>query len=159
VRLRRANEADRDFLAQMIVHAAFRPGHIPPLEEAVRAPHVVPWLDGWMRTGDVGVVAEDDGGALGAAWCRRFTGDEVGISGFVDSATPVLSIGVAEGQRGRGIGAALLEQLVAAARAAGCAALSLSVGRSNPALRLYERLGWQRLADASERHLRLSRPL
>jgi len=49
MRLRRANVADVDFLRRMIVQAAFPPGRIPPFEEAVRAPHVVPWIAGWMR--------------------------------------------------------------------------------------------------------------
>ena len=141
------------------MHAAFRPGRLPPLDEALRAPHVIPWLDGWMRAGDLGVVAEDDSGALGAAWCRRFTGDAVGISGFVDPGAPVLSIAVADGHRGRGIGGALLEELAAVARDEGAPALTLSVGRSNPALRLYERLGWSRLADADDQPLRLVRYL
>ena len=111
-----------------------------------------------MRAGDLGIVAEAEG-ALGAAWCRRFAGHETGIGGFVDRDTPVLAIAVVEAERGRGIGAALLEQLVATARAEGVAALSLSVGRSNPARRLYERLGWQRLDDADDRPLRLLRRL
>lgn len=155
---RRANDADRDFLAHMIVQASFRPGSIPRFEDAVRAPHVVPWIDGWMRDGDIGIVAVDDV-ALGASWCRRFSGHEPGLSGFVDGETPVLAIAVAADQRGRGIGTALLEQLVVAARVAGVPALSLSVGRSNPALRLYERLGWKQLDDPPDRPLRLSRRL
>lgn len=158
MKLRRAHEPDRDFLRQMIVQAAFPPGRIPPAEEALRAPHVVPWIDGWPRAGDLGVVAEDDG-AVGAAWCRRFTGHETGLAGFIDRDTPVLAIAVAAGHRGRGVGAALLEALVANARADGVPAISLSVGRSNPALRLYERLGWQPLDEAPDRPLRLLRHL
>src|ERR1700761_1821276 len=151
MRLRCATDTDRDFLQRMIVHAAFRPGGAPPLAEALRAPHVVPWIDGWMRAGDLGVVAEDDDGPLGAAWCRRFVGNEVGLGGFVDAATPVLAAAIADGRRSRGIGTGLLVVRVAAARVEGVAALSLAVGRSNPALRLYERLGWQRLPDPPER--------
>jgi ribosomal protein S18 acetylase RimI-like enzyme len=63
--------------------------------------------------------------------------------GFVDDATPVVAIAVDEFQRNRGIGRELLVGLADAARTDGAPALSLSVSRTNPALRLYERLGYR----------------
>jgi ribosomal protein S18 acetylase RimI-like enzyme len=65
-------------------------------------------------------------------------------------------VAVARGMehRGQGIGTALLEPLVSAARAAGVRATSLSVGRSNPALRRYGRMGFERHADVPLRLLR-----
>jgi GNAT superfamily N-acetyltransferase len=158
MRLRRANKADLQFLRQMIVQAAFPPGRIPPFEEAVRAPHVAPWIEDWMRHGDLGIVAEEDL-PVGAAWCRRFSGHEVALSGFVDRETPVLAIAVVEDRRGQGIGTALIEEIIAQARAEGVRTMSLSAGRTNSALRLYERLGWERLGDAPEGPLRLLRHL
>jgi ribosomal protein S18 acetylase RimI-like enzyme len=142
----------------MITQAAFPPGRIPPLDEAIRMPHVAPWIEGWMRDGDLGVVAEE-GQPMGAAWCRRFGGHETAPSGFLDCDTPVLAIAVVDGYRGRGIGTALLSELVAAARAEGVKAVSLSVGRTNPALRLYERLGWERVTEAPDGPLLLLRCL
>ena len=99
------------------------------------------------------LIAEDEQ-LLGAAWCRRFCGQVTGLAGFVDVETPVLAIAVRGGHRGQGIGTALLEALVAAARAAGVRAISLSVGRTNPALRLYERMGFERVADVPLRLMR-----
>ena len=46
-------------------------------------------------------------------------------------------------QRGRGIGAQLLRTLAVEAGRLGFARLSLSVERTNPARRLYERLGYR----------------
>ena len=147
-------EEDEEFLAEMIVEAAFPPGRAPVFADAVRAPQVVPWLEGWMRLGDLGVVAEENE-PLGAAWGRCFTGHETGLSGFVDTETPVIAIAVREGHRGCGIGTALLEALVVAARGDGRRALSLSVGRANAALRLYERTGFRRLDADRDGPLRL----
>jgi ribosomal protein S18 acetylase RimI-like enzyme len=130
----------------MMREAGFPPARRPPLDEALRAPHVAQWLDDWMRPGDLGVIAaDDDGTPLGAAWCRRFDARNYG---HVDEATPVLAIAVDEPHRNRGIGAALLDALAAAARANGICALSLSVGATNPALRLYTRAGFTRVATA-----------
>ena len=52
---------------------------------------------------------------------------------------PELTIAVRPGERGRGIGSALLTALLDEARARELPALSLSVSERNPALRLYER--------------------
>lgn len=157
VSLRAASVDDLPFLGLMMREAGFPPGRRPPLDEALRAPHVAQWLDGWMRTGDLGVIAlASDGAPLGAAWCRRF---DAWNYGYVDDVTPVLAIAVDEPHRNRGLGAALLSGLAAAARAAGAPALSLSVSATNPALRLYERVGFQRVATAPNGQLVLRLPL
>jgi len=144
----------------MMREAGFPPARRPPLDEALRAPHVAQWLDGWGRDGDLAILAVDDGGALlGAAWCRRFGSDGFPNYGFVDHATPILAIAVDEPHRGRGIGAALLAALAAAAGDAGAPALSLSVGPSNRARRLYERIGFVHVADAPNGQLVMRLPL
>jgi GNAT superfamily N-acetyltransferase len=158
--LRRATVEDLPFLRAMMREAGFPPGKLPSLGEALRAPHVAQWLDGWMRDGDLGIIASDDDGTpIGAAWCRLFRSDGYPNYGFVDGDTPVVAIAVADGQRGRGVGAALLSALADAARAAGRRALSLNVGRTNPARRLYARAGYVALADDLDRPLRMCLPL
>ncbi|HAC59680.1 GNAT family N-acetyltransferase [Parvibaculum sp.] len=51
--------------------------------------------------------------------------------------------------RGRGIGEKLLSECFERARAAGCASLHLDVASVNPAVRFYERMGLERLAETS----------
>jgi ribosomal protein S18 acetylase RimI-like enzyme len=63
--------------------------------------------------------------------------------GFVDEATPEVTIGVDAAYRGQGIGAELLAALAELARAEGFRQLSLSVEPANPALRLYKRSGYR----------------
>jgi ribosomal protein S18 acetylase RimI-like enzyme len=68
-------------------------------------------------------------------------GDDPGF-GFVALDVPELTIGVVAEARGRGIGRRLLERLIADARERGVARLSLSVELDNPAMALYEHLGF-----------------
>jgi ribosomal protein S18 acetylase RimI-like enzyme len=78
---------------------------------------------------------------VGAAWYRTFSAARAGY-GFLDEGTPEISIAVEPEQRGRGVGAALLRALCRQAKRDGIHALSLSVERDNPALRLYVRIGF-----------------
>ncbi len=145
--IRSATSADASFLRAMLYEAAFwRPGQERPrIVDALADPHLTRYLHGWGRPGDAAVVALDpDGVRAGAAWYRLFEPAEPGY-GFIDAATPELSIGVVQEQRGQGAGGALLRALLQEARAAGFSSLSLSVEPDNPARRLYERHGFVRV--------------
>jgi len=114
-------------------------------ERLLRDPNVVLYVDDWGRSGDAGVIAEnEEREPLGAAWYRRFCEAEHGY-GFIAPEIPELSIAVSPEHRGRGVGTALLNALVEQAEAEGAPALSLSVEDGNPALRLYERLEFRRV--------------
>jgi ribosomal protein S18 acetylase RimI-like enzyme len=114
----------------------------PPLDEALANPELARYVEGFGRPGDYGIVAEEGAEPLGAAWWRHFQASTPGY-GFVDEATPEVSAAVLPGQRGRGIGTALLEALEREARNRGIDRLSLSVERENPAVALYQRLGFR----------------
>ena len=84
------------------------------------------------------MIAIENGFPVGAAWYRLFTAERPGY-GFVDEATPELAIAVVPSARGKGVGGALLDALLARAAEEGHAAISLSVDRTNArAIELYE---------------------
>ena len=117
---------------------------LPPFELTIEHPELARYHRGWGRPGDLGVIAEGGDAIVGVALCRLFTEDDHG-HGYVDDETPELAVAVADDRRGNGIGARLMNELAEFVRAAGFQSLSLSVDAENPALRLYERLGYREL--------------
>jgi len=107
-------------------------------------PDVAHYVDGWMREGDAGFIAEADGRPLGAAWWRTFASDDKGY-GYVATDIPEIGLAVRDDSRGRGVGTALLDTLIAHARDQGLRGVSLSVEDGNDAaIRLYMRYGFER---------------
>ena len=94
---------------------------------------------------DRAVVAEADGEVVGACWVR--TTDEYG---HIDDAAPSFSIALLEPYRNRGIGGAMMRQMLTELEDAGYARASLSVQKENPALHLYERLGFRIVGDGAD---------
>ena len=143
--IRDATLEDVPFLASMLVAAAtWRPGGARRSpEDLLQEASLRVYIEGWGRAGDTGLIAWDSR-PLGAAWYRFFEGDNHGY-GFISESIPELSIGVRASERGRGIGTALLNGLIERARIAGIPALSLSIESDNPAVRLYERIGFERI--------------
>lgn len=147
-RVRSATSEDGAFLQTMLYEAAFwQPDQPKPSMAAALADvHLVRYIAGWPLPGDAGVVAEDGASRpIGASWYRFFSSQKPGY-GYVDAAIPELCIAVVSGHRARGIGKKLLVSLLVTARHAGVPALSLSVAQANPAVAMYERLGFRRVA-------------
>jgi len=140
--LRPAVAADLAFLWECLAIAA----HEPSVERAAAIPAVTKYLLEWPREGDFGVIVEVAGAPVGAAWARLFDPAEKPFV-YVDERAPEIAVGVLSAHRGKGHGGALVSALadVAATRWAG---LCLSVREDNPAARLYERLGYRRIAGS-----------
>jgi ribosomal protein S18 acetylase RimI-like enzyme len=154
--VRPAVPEDLAFLRRMLYEAANRPGtEWPAFEDSMEEPRNRRFWSGWMRAGDIGVVAQVGTTAVGAAWARRFAGDE--LSFIDDPNVPVLAIGVEASHRGRGIGGLLMDALIERARADGVRAISLTTGLFNEAaVRLYRRRGFGEVSRRGEGvHMRL----
>ena len=141
---------DTEFIRDMLYEAAcWRPdAPRPPRGEVLSVPRNAIYVDGWGRPGDAAVVAQarPDWRKIGAAWYRLMLPEDPGY-GFVNAATPELSIGVVSEFRGRGVGGAVLKALIRTAKSQGFKTLSLGVEKDNPALQIYERHGFVRLFD------------
>ncbi|MFK4085335.1 GNAT family N-acetyltransferase [Kribbella sp. NPDC020789] len=140
--IRPATADDLDFLAAMLLEACNWEGTPWFTPEKVRTDHKVwQYLEGWPRSGDIGVVAKIDGVPAGATWARVVPGGY----GYVADDVPELTLGVSADFRRRGVARALLEALAGAARAASYRRLSLSVDPGNPAAVLYRSAGFRKV--------------
>ena len=148
VEIRDATEADLPTIRRVLYEAvAWNPDRdLPPMEVTVELPQLAMYHREWGRHGDLAVIAQEGGEAIGGALCRLFTEEEHG-EGFYDEDTPELGVAVWAGRRGEGIGTALIEALEKRAAATGLETMSLSVEAANPAARLYERLGYHVVVD------------
>ena len=141
--IRKASGRDAPFLRDMVKHAYYWRWAEPATADVPASRYV----EGWPRPGDRGLILIDESFPVGAAWYRLFAADRPGY-GFVDERTPELTIAVVPSRRGRGFGAQLLTALLEQAREDGHSSVSLSVEKENPAVKLYERFGFQPVREA-----------
>jgi ribosomal protein S18 acetylase RimI-like enzyme len=144
--IRGASKLDEPFLWEMLYHSLYVPRGLPPFgRDIVRRPEIAMYVEGWGRSGDLGLIAinSNPDTPVGAVWVRLFRNSEKGY-GYVADDIPELGIAVLPLYRGRGVGSALLNRVLEIAGTV-YGAISLSVSIDNPAQRLYERLGFERV--------------
>ncbi|CAO1653894.1 Ribosomal protein S18 acetylase RimI-like enzyme [Salinibacterium sp. NYA9b] len=142
-------ESDRPLLRQATLANMNWCGPRFTFDDLDQSKDLAHYYSDFPREDDFGMLDETDGVARAVAWLVFFPAEHPGY-GFVDEATPELSITTFEGFRGQGIGSALLEQLIAEAAARGVPGISLSVEDGNHALALYSRLGFQAVGRSGE---------
>ena len=100
-----------------------------------------------LSSKDLGLYALHEHTIAGAVWIRLLRVED-GANGFIDANTPVLNIAVKPEFRGKGIGSAMLEQLLLEAGAV-FEQISVSVVQNSKAVKFYEKFGFIKL-EASE---------
>ena len=104
------------------------------------------------RPDDHCLVAEVDGKVVGAVWVRVM--DDYG---HIDNSTPSLAISLYKNYRDHGIGTQLLQRMLDLLREKGYRQVSLSVQKAKYALRMYQKAGFEVIADRGEEVLMLFR--
>jgi GNAT superfamily N-acetyltransferase len=150
--IRRGGQQDVPFMRDMLRHAYYWRWADPELEDLP----VGRYVDRWGRAGDTALVVIDRFRPVGAAWYRLFTSSEPGY-GFVDEQTPELTIAVVPSCRGQGFGDQLLTALLDRARADGYERISLSVMPDSAAVKLYERHGFETVAERGGANVMVAR--
>jgi ribosomal protein S18 acetylase RimI-like enzyme len=127
------------------------PGSMPFPKSIIDEPIFKNIYDHWGKTGDIAFVAieksQDD--LIGMAWVRLY--DEINLSlGIIDTNIPALTIAIAEKYRNRGIGSALLLELIKTVKNQGIKGISLSVDNRNYAVKLYKIFGFKLYQESQE---------
>lgn len=134
MQLRRATPRDSPFIVEMARLACTLEDRPLPSRDASEVLALLP-------TPDAAIVATDnDGRRLGAAWWHIH--EPPLLRDAAGEPVPELVMAVREGERGKGIGAALVEALAEEA-ASHFRVLALNVHLRNPAAHLYTRTGFR----------------
>lgn len=143
--IREICENEYHFLGDFLYEAIYTPQGSPrPPKEIINLPDLQVYLRNFGKgEADYGFVAVSDSKIIGAVWVRIM--DDYG---HIDNDTPSLALAVCPSCRGHGIGTSLMQTIMKKLQEDGYKAVSLSVQKSNPALRLYQRLGFETVATA-----------
>lgn len=145
ISLRPGTPDDLPFLREMLFEAAYWRPEVerPSIEDGLARPDIAYLLEDWGSVGDTALIAIANGvQSVGAAWYRFWTSEKHSY-GFVAPTIPELAIAVHAEFRGMGIGNKLLAAILDSAAAQGIEKISLSVEIENPALKLYQKHGFQ----------------
>ena len=138
IKTRQIEPGDYPALEDFLYHAIYiPPGEEYPKREVIFDPEIFIYIKNFGKGDDLGVVAEESGQIVGAAWSRI-----IPAYGNIDDKTPELAISVLPKYRGCGIGTDLMMHLFKLLRERGFKRTSLSVQQNNPAVRFYQRLGY-----------------
>lgn len=142
--IRTLHSSEHEFLKEMLYESIFiEELKKPPLEELLHSQELLKYHANWGRPGDCALVAvSEEDEKLGAVWFRLLQGEEAGY-GYVDDRTPELGIALKKEAQGKGVGRALIVQIMKQARDDQFESLSLSVDPENEAaVELYKSLGF-----------------
>ena len=145
--IRRIQTEEIPVLDDFLYEAIFIPqGVVPPPRSIIEQEDLQVYVRGFGESPhDHCLVAECDGKIVGAVWVRLM--DDYG---HIDNQTPSLAISLYPDYRGQGIGTQLLRQMMELLRQEGYAQVSLSVQKANYALRMYQKAGFEIVADRGE---------
>ncbi len=148
---------DTPVLWGLLYEAIFVPDGDPkPPVTVIHQPGISHYVAGWMtKPGDFGVAACLNANVIGAAWVRLFQQPDCGY-GYVNDKTPEMSLAVFPQHRGQGVGRMLIEHLLTQSSKRH-QAVSLSVSINNPAVRLYQRAGFEVVAESHGSFIMLKR--
>jgi ribosomal protein S18 acetylase RimI-like enzyme len=140
-------------LEDFLYEAIFQPDKDHPLpREVVKRPEIGAYIDHWGEKDDLCLVAVVDDRIIGAVWTRILAGKIRGY-GNIDQETPEFAISLYKEYRHRGIGRALMNEMISLLKKKGYRQASLSVAKDNYAIELYKDVGFKVLRELEEDYL------
>ena len=145
--IRAIKASEYPLLDEFLYQAIFVPKGIEaPPKSIIQSPELQVYVkDFGKQMSDQGMVAVANGKIVGAVWARIMND-----YGHIDDRTPSLAISLLKEYRGLGIGTALMRGMLCALRASGYKRASLSVQKTNYAVRMYRKVGFKVAGEDEE---------
>lgn len=152
--IREMQRAEYPLLENFLYEAIFIPKGIePPPKSIIYRPELQVYISkfGTIKH-DICLVADINGKIVGAVWVRIMND-----YGHIDDKTPSFAIAVYKEYRGKGIGTALMKEMLTILKKRGYEQASLSVQKANFAADMYCKLGFQVVNENEEEYIMLKK--
>ena len=148
--IRKIKETEYLLLKDFLYEAIFVPeGVEPPPKSIVDTPELQVYISGFgSEPHDVALIAESDNKAVGSVWVRIMND-----YGHIDDETPSFAISLYKEYRGLGIGTEMMKDMIAILRDRGYRQVSLAVQKSNYAVKMYRKVGFEIVDENSEEYI------
>lgn len=151
-KIRILKEGEESLLEDFLYEAIFVPkGVAMPPKSIIKQPELQLYItDFGKEKDDIGLVAEVDKKAIGAAWVRIMHD-----YGHIDEHTPSFAISLYKEYRGFGIGTALMKEMLSILKKRGYKQASLAVQKTNYAVKMYKKIGFEIVDENEEEYIML----
>lgn len=139
INIRKIYSNEHKLLDDFLYEAIFIPeGVEAPPRDIVNSPELQVYVENFgTREGDICFVAEVEEKIVGAAWVRIMND-----YGHIEDGVPSFAISLYKDYRGRGIGTALMKQMLSELKKRGYHKTSLAVQKANYAVKMYQNVGF-----------------
>ena len=148
--IREMQQAEYPLLENFLYEAIFIPDGVePPPKSIIYRPELQVYISEFGKSKhDIALVADINGKIVGAVWGRIMND-----YGHIDDKTPSFAISVYKEYRSKGIGTALMSEMLAILKKRGYEQASLSVQKKNFAAEMYRKLGFKTIDENEEEYL------
>lgn len=148
--IREIKQTEYSVLDEFLYEAIFIPdGTEPPERSIINLPELQVYVaDFGKEKDDICFLAEVEGKVVGAVWVRVMND-----YGHIEDGVPSFAISLYKEYRGNGIGTALMRRMLCELKQRGYEKASLSVQKTNYAVQMYLKVGFEVLNEHEEEYI------
>ncbi|MEY8392853.1 GNAT family N-acetyltransferase [Lachnospiraceae bacterium 45-W7] len=151
--IRKIRESEYPILSDFLYEAIFIPKGIErPPKSIIEQPELQVYIADFGKADDWCLVAETKEKIVGAVWVRI-----INDYGHIDDETPSFAISLYEEYRDLGIGSALMKAMLQLLKEKGYKQTSLSVQKTNYAVNMYQKEGFEVVDENEEEYIMVCR--
>ena len=150
--IRELKQTEYAVLEHFLYEAIFIPkGVEAPPREIIYQPELQVYIAEFgTKKGDIALAAEENGIIVGAVWVRIMND-----YGHIDDETPSFARSLYKEYRNKGIGTALMKEMLIRLKKEGYKQASLAVQKKNYAVKMYEKVGFEIYDENDEEYIML----